>query len=264
MPTHIKNSITYFTFPSFDTFDLIHGIFMRRGGCSPNPWESLNLATSVGDDRESVIENRRRIINVLSLEEDSIYDVWQVHSNEVISTNSPRPLFMAHKKADAIITNIPNVTLLMLFADCVPVMFFDPENNVAAIAHAGWQGTISGIVVETVVQMQKEFKTDPHKLIVGIGPSICIDHYEIGEDLEERFQNKFESKDKILAHKHGKVFLDLKKANEILLMRIGVTNITDSKICTACNTEDWYSHRAENGRTGRFAVVMTVKRKTDG
>jgi polyphenol oxidase len=261
MPTQSKNSISFFTFPNIDEFGLTHGVFMRRGGCSPNPWESLNLATSVGDDRESVIENRRRITNVLSVEEDSIYDVWQVHSNKVISTNRPRPLEESHKKADAIISNNPHVTLLMLFADCVPVLFYDPENSVAAIAHAGWQGTLNGVVVETVFKMKKEYKTDPEKLIVGIGPSICMNHYEIGKDLEGKFLKKINPKENILNYSRGKIFLDLRRANEILLMNIGVVNIINSNICTACNVGDWYSHRAENGVTGRFAAVITVNKK---
>jgi polyphenol oxidase len=261
MPTHSKNSISYYTFSVFDEFNLTHGVFMRRGGCSPKPWKSLNMATSVGDDRLSVIENRRRITDVLSLQQDSIYDVWQVHSNEVISTDKSRPIDTPHIKADAIITNNPNVTLLMLFADCVPILFFDPENCAAAVAHAGWQGTLKGVVVETVDVMQKTYKTNPAKLIVGIGPSICMQHYEVGKEMEEKFINVFDSEDKILNYYQGKTFLDLKKANEILLSRIGVKTVFNSNICTSCNPNDWFSHRAENGQTGRFAAVMTVKKQ---
>jgi YfiH family protein len=236
---------------------------MRTGGCSPKPWESLNLATSVGDTRKSVIENRQTITKTLSLRSNSIYDVWQVHSNRVILTDQPRALDIPHEKADAIITDNPNVTLLMLFADCVPVMFYDPENSVAAIAHAGWQGTVNGVVSETVKTMQNEYRTDPVNLLVGIGPSICADHYEIGPEVEKNVKSAFVETNEIIKRKSGKLSLDLQKANKILLQRLGVKNILNSGICTACNTGDWFSHRAENGKTGRFAVVMTVSKRDD-
>ena len=135
---------------------------MRHGGVSPNPWSSLNLATSVGDSSESVIENRRRITSCLSLREDSIFDVWQVHSNRVIHAEDSRKLDQPHQKADSIITNKPNVTIMMLFADCVPIMMYDPKNNVAALAHAGWQGTVNGVVGETVKSMQEKHASCMH------------------------------------------------------------------------------------------------------
>lgn len=263
MAIHINDTISYYTFSLFDKHNLTHGVFMRRGGCSPKPWKSLNLATSAGDSRESVIENRQTITKTLSLKPNSIYDVWQVHSNKVISTDQPRGLDTPHLKADAIITNNPNVTLMMLFADCVPVMFYDPENSVAAIAHAGWQGTVNGVVSETVKTMHKEYRTDPVNLLVGIGPSICVDHYEIGQEVEKVVERSFVETNGIIKRNSGKVYLDLQNANKILLQRLGIKNILNSGICTACNTVDWFSHRAENGRTGRFAVVMTVSKRDD-
>ena len=263
MPIHTKDDITYYTFSLFDEYNLRHGVFMRRGGCSPKPWESLNLATSVGDSRVSVIENRQKITKTLSLNPNSIYDVWQVHSNKVILIDRPRELDIPHLKADAIITHNPNVTLMMLFADCVPIMFYDPENRIAAIAHAGWQGTVNGVVSETVKAMHSEYKTDPGKLLVGIGPSICVDHYEIGPDVEKAVKNSFAETNELIKRNSGKLFLDLQKANSILLQRLGVKNIFNSGICTACNTKDWFSHRAENGKTGRFGAVMTISRRGD-
>ncbi|MDO9547283.1 MAG: peptidoglycan editing factor PgeF [Pelolinea sp.] len=236
---------------------------MRRGGCSLEPWDSLNLATSVGDSRAAVIENRRRITEILKLEDNSIYDVWQVHSNRVISTDQPRGLDIPHLKADAIITGNPDVTLLMLFADCVPIMFYDPEKDVAAIAHAGWQGTVNGVVIETVKKLQTIFGTDPKNLIVCIGPSIRVDHYEVGQDVEKEIKNSFIETEEIIIKQDGKIFLDLQNANRFLLKQYGVKNIFISKICTACNAQDWFSHRAENGKTGRFAVVMTVHKRKD-
>ena len=104
MPIRIKGNISYFTFPELDAHQIVHGVFTRHGGASPHLWKSLNMATSVGDSRENVIENRVRVMNALGLTHESIYDVWQVHGNEVIATDEPRAVDVAHEKADAIVT----------------------------------------------------------------------------------------------------------------------------------------------------------------
>jgi len=231
---------------------------MRHGGVSTKPWSSLNMATSVGDSRESVIENRRRITKCLSLREDSIFDVWQVHSNRVIHAEASRKMDQPHQKADSIITSKSNITLMMLFADCVPIMMYDPKNNVAALAHAGWQGTVNGVAGETVKSMQEKYACKPEDLIACIGPSICVDHYEIGKDVAEEVERSFKDTEQILIKIDGKIHLDLQIANQIVLKKHGVKKIQNSNICTAGNTSDWYSHRAEEGKTGRFASIITV------
>jgi len=253
-----NKKLSYYTFSTLDDYNLVHGVFMRCGGVSPAPWASLNMATSVGDSKESVIENRRRITNCLSLKEDSIYDVWQVHSNRVVFAESPRKPNQPHEKADAIITNDPSVTIMMLFADCVPIMMYDPKNNVAAITHAGWQGTVNQIVSETVVSMRENYACKPEDIIACIGPSICADHYEIGEEVSEEVERSFEKTQQILIRKNGKIHMDLQYANRVILENNGIKKIQKSNICTACNISDWYSHRAENGQTGRFAAIITV------
>lgn len=258
MPIQTTRDISYYTFSVLDDYYLVHGVFMRHGGVSPKPWSSLNLATSVGDSRESVIENRRRITKCLSLREDSIFDVWQVHSNRVIHAEASRKLDQPHQKADSIITGKSNITIMMLFADCVPIMIYDPENNVAALAHAGWQGTVNGVVGETVKSMQEIYSCKPEDLIACIGPSICVDHYEVGKDVAEEVERSFINTEQILIKKDGKIHLDLRIANQIVLKKRGIKRIQNSNICTACNTSDWYSHRAEEGKTGRFAAVITV------
>jgi YfiH family protein len=131
-----------------DNAGIKHGVFMRHGGCSPQPWSSLNLATSVGDSAEDVIENRDRISDALGLERNSFYDVWQVHSTKVVYAGQPRKIGRDHIKADAIITDQKNVALLMLFADCVPILLYDPERSIAACAHAGWKGTFNQIALK--------------------------------------------------------------------------------------------------------------------
>ncbi len=129
MTVHYSNNIAYLTSDLLESFKLNHGFFMRHGGCSPKPWRSLNMATSVGDSRENVIENRSRIAFSMKINRSSYYDLWQVHSNKVVIADQPRPINEAHLKADAIVTNRKGVSLLMLFADCVPVLLFDPNTK---------------------------------------------------------------------------------------------------------------------------------------
>jgi polyphenol oxidase len=261
MPFHQSGSLRYFTFDSFDRHNLPHGLFARHGGVSPQPWESLNLATTVGDTRENVIENRQRIFDVFDRPVESIYDTWQVHGTEAIRADLPRPLTEPPKKADAILTGRKEITLFMRFADCVPVFLFDPEHQVIAIAHAGWRGTLDRIAAITVERMTAEFGTRPANVLAGIGPSICVDHYEIGKDPQvvASARQVFGARaGEVLAQTNGSIHLDLWKANQIILEEIGVQQVEQSGVCTHCQNQDWYSHRGEHGKTGRYGALLAM------
>jgi hypothetical protein len=254
-----NNGLRYFTLSSFDEFGIGHGFFTRIGGVSPEPWMSLNVATSVGDKRENVIENRNRILELFGKKYDSVFDTWQIHSDIVRSSENPRPVEMPHEKGDAVITSNPNVALMMVFADCVPVLFFDTQKNVIAIAHAGWQGTVKHIVCRTIEKMQDEYGSNVQDIIAGIGPSIGVDHYEIGDSTENIVRESFPAdEEKVLQRRKGKIFFDMWQANKLLLERYELKSIEIAGICTACDLKNWYSHRAENGNTGRFAAILTL------
>ncbi len=186
-----------------------------------------------------------------------MYDVYQVHSTEIVCTDKPLAVGEPHLKADAIITNIPNICLMMRFADCVPILLFDPEKRVVGIAHAGWIGTVNKIAGKTVTKMVQNFGTNPTDVLAAIGPSIGPDHYQVGEDVINKVDNSFgNSSEKLFVHKDGKSYFDLWKANQIVLTEVGVNKIEVAGICTQCNLNDWYSHRGEHGKTGRFGVVL--------
>lgn len=259
MPFITRNLLKYFTFDSFSEFGIPHGFFTRIGGCSPKPWESLNLATSVGDSRNNVLENRRRILSALPRPQDSIFDVWQIHGNTVVIADKPRENGSTHQKADGIITSSPEITLLMLFADCVPIFVFDPRNNVVAIAHAGWKGTVNRIGANLINKLKNNFGTKPNEIIAGIGPSIGFDHYEIRQDVYEEAHVKLDQIAKSsIRYSGNQIHFDLKRANKEILKEQGVLRIEIADICTACNPLTWFSHRAENGKTGRFAGVLAL------
>ncbi len=258
MPFQQAEQIRFFTFESFPK-DLVQGIFTRHGGVSPEPWNSLNHGGSLGDPRENVIENRRRIFQAVGRPVESLYDVWQVHGTEVICAEQPRPLDAAHVKADAIITNHPELTLYMRFADCVPIFLYDPVQQAVGIVHAGWQGTVKKAPLFAVEAMQRQFQTRPADLLAGIGPSIGVDHYEVGSDVIDATHRAFgEKADQLLKRIDGRIHLDLWQANRVTLQEAGVTQIEISGICTACHTDDWYSHRGEKGKTGRFGALLAL------
>jgi YfiH family protein len=261
MNIHQIGEISFISFPSFDKEEsIVHGIFLRHGGCSPDPWKSLNLSTTLGDSKENIIENRTRIMNVLNLPEDGFFDVWQVHSNNVIVTEKPRSRGQNYIQADAIICNTPGVALLMRFADCVPILLFDPVHHVIGIVHAGWAGSLQKIAKRTIEQMVQIYDTNPEKVFAGIGPSISVEQYPIGPEVIEWTKKSFPLDwDKLLITKDSKDHLDLWKTNELVLQESGVINIEHSMICTATNIGDWFSHRGERGVTGRFGIVICLK-----
>lgn len=256
-----SNGLEYFQFENLAKFPIVHGIFSRKGGVSPEPWNSLNLGGTVGDMRSNVIENRKRIFDGIGREVSSHFDVWQVHGTEILIPLQPRGYNEPHLRADGILTDKAEITLLMRFADCVPIMLYDPEKHIIGLIHAGWQGTVKKIAAKAVQKMQEVFHCDPQNIYAGIGPSIGPDHYEIQIDVLQRFQNIFgeEETSKFVKTCDNKLLLDLWKANGLILRNAGVENVEISGVCTACDLSRWYSHRAEKGLTGRFGAVIGLK-----
>lgn len=257
MNEKIAGSIKYYQFKSYENHGLYHAVFTRQGGVSPKPWKSLNFGASVGDDIERVQKNKRLALSSVGIKTGSIFDVYQVHSTEVVQTELPLQPGDMHIKADAIITNKPGVTLLMRFADCVPILLFDPVKRAIGIVHAGWMGTLNKIVTNAVARMKGSYGTNPGDLIACIGPSIGPDHYRVKDDVLERFEKVYgKLSGEMIRDSEGAKYLDLWKANKIILIQVGVSRIEIAGICTNCRMEDWYSHRGELGMTGRFGVLF--------
>jgi hypothetical protein len=251
------NGIRYY---QFNTLQTRHALFTRRGGVSPDPWGSLNVGGTVGDDLERVHENRMLSFQAFGCAPESIFDVWQVHSVEVVCAQAPRPPEQPYRQADIILTDQPDITLFMRFADCVPIMLHDPRKGVVALAHAGWMGTLRGVASTTVAAMKKNYGSNPSDVVAAIGPSIGPDHYEIGADVILQVMQKHGDEAQLfLKSHHGKIHFNLWEANRLSLERAGVCQIEVSEICTACHIEDWFSHRAEKGRTGRFGALISLQ-----
>jgi YfiH family protein len=257
MPFIQHNNLRYFQFDSLHTR---HAVFTRHGGVSPEPWGSLNVGGTVGDDLARVKENRLISFRALGCKPESIFDVWQVHSTDVVCARAPRPFDESYRQADIILTDRPEVTLFMRFADCVPIFVYDPRKAVVGVAHAGWMGTLRDVATVTVNAMRAQYNSNPADIIACIGPSIGPDHYEVGADVILQVMQKFgDESDQVLISNNGKIHFDLWKTNRILLERAGVGRVDIAGICTACHTDDWFSHRAEKGRTGRFGALISLQ-----
>jgi hypothetical protein len=262
MQEHRTGTVKYLTSDSLNSEGVVHAMFTRHGGVSPEPWDSLNFGSTVGDDVSHVAVNRQRAFESLGLDHHATFDVWQVHSKDVAVAKVPRTAEVKHQKADIIVTDQPGMVLLMRFADCVPLLMYDAHMHVAAIAHAGWLGTVKGVARATVEALSVTYHTDPKDLVAVIGPSIGSDHYEIGAEVAAQVESTFgKDSQEVLVRKNGSIFFDLWTANRIQLEQAGVRKIDCAEICTACHLNDWYSHRGQHGKTGRFGVLIGLRKR---
>ena len=254
-----KGSLRFYQFEILVCPDLAHAIVTRQGGVSPEPWHSLNVGGNVGDESARVRENLKRACSVVERDPDSIFDVWQIHSSRVVRAYRPRS-GRELIKADVLITDVPSVTLFMRFADCVPIIFFDPVHRAIGLAHSGWLGTVRRAPVAAVHAMGEAFGTLPEDLYVGIGPAIGPDHYSIGPEVVDRVKETFgPNAGNHLQNHEAEVHLNLWSANRDLLEREGIKSVEVAELCTACHLEDWYSHRGEGRITGRFGAMIALK-----
>jgi hypothetical protein len=258
MPFSQQNGLRYYTFEIFPE-SITQAVFTRQGGVSPHPWDSLNVGGAIGDEISHVRANRIRSFQALGRDPESIHDVWQVHSADVVCADAPRPLETPYQKADILLSDNPQVTLFMRFADCTPVLLYDPKKHAIGIVHSGWLGTVRGAAHAAVQAMQARYASNPADILAAIGPAIGPDHYEIGADVIAQVKQAFGVDAESLLPAHGQnVHFDLWKANQVLLSRVGVNQIEVAGICTACHTDDWFSHRGEKGKTGRFGAMIAL------
>ncbi len=254
-----NDGLKIYQFDIYQGQQIIQAVFSRQGGVSPEPFHSLNVGGTVGDDLVNVVENRRRSFSAVGRKLESMHDVWQVHGTNVVFAESPRHPDTPHVQADILFTDNPDVTLYMRFADCVPILLHDPVNRVVGLAHAGWLGTVKKVADIAVKAMTDKYGTNPGDIQAGIGPSICQEHYPVGPEVVQQINQAFNSDaEKIINYHSDKAYLDLWKANQLTLEQAGVRHIDLAGLCTVCHLQDWYSHRGEKGRTGRFGSLIAL------
>ncbi len=260
MPFQTFNGLIWWYDALLADLGVIHGVFTRQGGVSPPPWASLNTSITVGDSHEHVRENLKRAFTALGRSFESRYDTWLVHTNRVVLAPSPRGRRMPPLQADAIITHNPKVTLLMRFADCLPVLVYEPRRRVIGIAHAGWRSTALGVALAMVEALIQAYDAQAKHMIAVLGPAIGPDHYEVGPEVLTAMTSAFgdAARDWFRPGRQDRLFFDLWAANAWQLRRAGIGQIRISGLCTACDTARWFSHRAEKGQTGRFPVLLAL------
>ncbi len=275
---------------------LVAGFSTRLGGVGQAPWDSLNTALHVGDDPADVVRNRQRIAERLGWPFEAWTCAEQVHGDKVWRvTSADRGKGRLRREdavaeADALITDVPGVLLVMYFADCVPLFFYDPETPAIGLAHAGWKGTALDIAGKTVRAMAEAFGSRPERLYAAVGPSIGPCCYEVDEPvlarllpLAERLRGEgvagedagggreadqtaggAPAADTVLVKstRAGHAAVNLKEFNRRLMMKAGIlpSRIELSTWCTACRDGLFFSHRREKGKTGRMAAFLGIKR----
>lgn len=234
---------------------LLHAVLTRIGGVSQGPYATLNLGHTVGDDLAAVKENHRRALGTLGLEPGQIVSPYQVHGARVGIVGQDH-LGTVQSETDALVTSTPGVALMMRFGDCTPLMLFDPVRRVVGMAHAGWRGVVAGVVEATIQTMTEQLNCDPGDVWAGIGPTIGPCCYEVGPDVAAEIEAAAPPGAGVVRHNNGRVHADLPAAVSAQLRAAGVEQIEDAGLCTACRVDEFFSHRAEHGRTGRFGTVI--------
>lgn len=235
---------------------LVHFVTDRNNGVSNDSYESLNLGYGSGDDFPNVDTNRNKLAESLQISSDQLYIPRQKHTTNVAVVDGYTDMDTL-TNTDGMITATRGICIAILVADCVPIILFDPVNRVAGVVHAGWRGTVGGIVVKAVQLMQTTFKCLPENILAGIGPSISPEVYEVGPEVIDEFKSRFNYADKLIqpSKRPGKYMLNLWQANQYQLMGSGVpkSSIEIAGICTYQNKR-FYSARRMGEQCGRFAA----------
>lgn len=253
-----KNLIRY-AFPENAPFDGVVAAFTVR---------NLNTGLHTGDDPVNVLQNRTRIFHELGLDPDSFTAAQQVHGDHIarITPKERGRGAQSHDDAlpatDALITDVPGVPIGVFTADCVPVFLYDPTRRAIGIVHAGWRSAALAIVAKTIDKMKSELRAEPARMWAALGPSIGPCCYEVGSDVYERFSSRFPYGRSLFRNTGSeKWHLDLWLANRRQLLDSGIRDemILNPQICSACNSDLYFSARKHGPRAGRTLSVIAIK-----
>jgi len=263
--------IKYFNCSELDNTNLVINAFTTRtGGVSMAPFDKLNLSYNVSDEENRVAENRKIILDALSIDYRTAVTAQQVHKDKISlvrKEDKGKGAFKYSKgiaQTDAFITDIPGIPLIMCYADCVPIFILDPVKKAIALIHSGRKGTELELTLKTLFKMKKIFKTNPRSCLAAIFPSIGPCCYNIKEEnkIDDYWLNevKYNGEPISSQNKSGRS-LDLRKANHGQLIKGGVEekNIFVNEICTADHPELFFSYRRDKGITGRMAAIFMLK-----
>lgn len=256
--THANGVITY-TFDSLAQWPVRAHMSTRHGGVSPAPWNTLNFSVLRGDTPERVKENRERLAAALGIDNSQVIRTHQVHGTGVAKVDA-NDAGQWQNDTDSLITDAVNLPLTLVFADCVPILLYDPQHHALGVCHAGWRGTVNGAATATLWAMQAAYNTNPMDILACIGPSIGPQSYQVGPEVVDLAAVKLTNAAQLFTYPAGpdqNPYFDLWQANATQLIAAGIpaAQIEISGIDTAQNTHDFFSHRAERGRCGLFSLT---------
>lgn len=247
-----------------------HGFTTRAGGVSEGYLSSMNLSYTRGDDPAKVEENYRRAAAYFGKKPSDIVTISQEHTGRVVlvdRSNAGEGVIRERTLGgcDGMVTDTPGLLLSTSHADCTPLFFADPVKRVIGMTHSGWRGTAVRIGRNTIELMHRAFGCEPADIYAAVGPSICPDCYEIGEDVADAFSATFSgSLDGIIRERgQGKYDLDLTEANRRILIEAGISadHLICGNLCTCCNKELLFSHRGAKGKRGNMSAFLMLTEK---
>lgn len=264
-----KNGVTFVTFPNIEKTGFVNHCFSTKfGGVSRGKYATMNFGFQNGDDRDAVLENYRRICSAIGADYKKCVVSKQTHTTniKIVKAKDAGMGVMNERDytdIDGLITDVPDIVLVTQYADCVPLLFADPEKRVIASSHAGWRGTVHGIGKKTVEIMVREFGCDPKNIQVGIGPSIMQCCFEVDKPVYDEFLKleNIDINDICKVMPNNKYNINLQKTNSLLIQSAGVPkeNIVITDLCTKCHPDVFHSHRAKNGERGNMAAFISIK-----
>ena len=266
-----RGGVPYLSFKALeDTGMVINGFSTRLGGASKGRFATMNFSYSRKDDPADVLENFTRMADALGVERDRMVVSYQTHTTNVrrvTREDEGKGVIRErdYRNVDGLITDVPGITLVTFYADCVPLYLVDPVHHAIGLSHSGWRGTVRRMGQVTMDAMKEAFGTRPEDVTACIGPSICRDCFEVGEEVAEAFADAFDPKYRDALYranaKPGKYQLDLWKANEIIFQEAGVPKeqIHNTNICTMCNSDYLFSHRRVGEERGNLAAFLSIR-----
>lgn len=273
-------SIRYYIFQ--DIGFIRDGFSTRAGGVSSGQFESMNFSIKMGDSPENVKKNFSLFLEAHGFQNPIMSDqTHTINIKRVYQEDAGKNVFVPkdYSDIDGLVTNEKGITLVTTFADCVPLYFADEKHRAIGLAHSGWKGTIGRIGKAMIERMKQEFGTEPQNIKAAIGPSICVNCYEVSKDLAEEFAEEFRSEivqyktsdskerfdvwdmEKIVLKRDNNYYLNLWAANQKVLTEAGIPkeNIALPDLCTCCNCRDLFSHRASKGKRGNLCAFFMIE-----
>lgn len=270
-----RNEVPFLSFRGLDALSfIVNGFSTKLGGVSEGRLATMNFSYHKGDEPARVERNFQRMADALGVERDRMVCSHQTHTTNLMKVDASDAgkgviRHREYRNIDGLITNVPGITLVTSYADCVPLYFADPVKKAIGLSHSGWRGTIGKMGQKTIALMVREYGCNPEDIRCGIGPSICKSCFEVGEEVAEIFRQNFPPQhwEELIFPQHlpdrdpDRRYIDLWRANELILLEAGIRpeHIYKTNICTRCNSELLYSHRVMGFDRGNLCAFLGIK-----